>query len=223
MSGKNALLLSLRPALLALSRLIDFTALDLSQKAEKHGLLTLAETFLLNLILSGFLSWVSKRPGPACVPLLPVGSQSLTALLVTGLLGRWVQIWVLQSCRPEFGSSDKKGREKSRRLTQQFRHRNSGCFCSLPAKVNLVNKAVSSYKKQSGNSSQALSRILHDGGLRWQTQLRNVFILNLHLGSFWPTSSHFLHEILTHFWARASAYFTLGPTNDVVGLVKAQV
>lgn len=56
MSGKNALLLSLRPALLALSRLIDFTALDLSQKAEKHGLLTLAETFLLNLILSGFLS-----------------------------------------------------------------------------------------------------------------------------------------------------------------------
>ena len=141
---------------------------------------------------------------------IPVTNQQ--PLLVAGLLGRWGQIWVLQTCRPELGSPNRREERKGGSSNEQFKHISSGLFLQPLVKGNLVNEAVSSCKRQNENSAQTLSRSLHEGGAVVPDTIKICVHLVTESLRLWPTSFHLLREILRNSWTRGSAYsFYMGP------------
>lgn len=63
-------------------------------------------------------------------------------------------------CRPELGGPNRREERKEGDSPNSSDGEVVACFSSLWAKVNLVNKVISSYKKQNENSLKALSRSL---------------------------------------------------------------
>lgn len=79
-------------------------------------------------------------------------------LSVSGLLGRWSQIWTLQTCIPGLGSPYRREEGKEGRSTNSSDAEVVACSLGLWRKVNLVNQVISVYRRQNENRSQALSR-----------------------------------------------------------------